>query len=139
MKGLLGRQGEVRALVSDATAAPALKERGVKVAVGDLSDASLLGMAGRSAFSAVLVAEAAFDGRQFAFARDSSALFANWAEGLEEAGVRRVIWVRDRRAGAGEKEIAPRVPEWAVVETEDRPPAEVAQEVSVLDELAELE
>ena len=47
---LLPRRGEVRAFVSDPTEAAALKERGVKVAVGDVSDGSHIGGAATQGF-----------------------------------------------------------------------------------------
>ncbi len=137
VEALLPRQGEVRAFVTDVDAALALKGRGVKVATGDVSDASHVGGAALNTFSAVLVPEAAFDGRERSFAPTPDAVFAGWAEGLVEAGVRRAIWIEDPRAPGAEAAFAA-VPEVAVVPAAGRPAAEVAGEVARLDELAEL-
>jgi putative NADH-flavin reductase len=139
IQALLARRGQVRALVSDPGAAARFKELGVKVAVGDLSDSSLVQLVSRGAFSAVLVAEAAFDGRELAFAADPTALAAAWGEGLNRAGVRRAIWVQDQRAEGLEREIGAGLPEAATVTTQGRTPAEVAGEVAALDDLAELD
>jgi nucleoside-diphosphate-sugar epimerase len=94
---LLGRQGEVRAFVSDPGEALRLKALGVKVAVGDVSDASHVGAACTNCFSAVLVGAAADDGRDRDFASEAAAVLAKWAEAVREAAVRRVIWVVDGR------------------------------------------
>ncbi len=135
---LLSRQGEVRAFVSDVDSGLALKERGVKVATGDVSDASHVGGAALNTFSAVLVPEAAFDGRERSFAGDPDAVFAAWAEALREAGVRRAIWIEDGRAPGGEERLRAVVPEVAAVATTGRSATEIAAEVARLDELAEL-
>ncbi len=137
VEALLPRQGEVRAFVSDIDAGLALKALGVKVATGDVSDASHVGGAALNTFSAVLVPEAAFDGRERSFAASPEAVFAAWAEGLVEAGVRRAIWITDARAPGAETLFAA-VPEVAVVPSAGRSPSEVAGEVGRLDELAEL-
>ncbi len=137
VEALLPRQGEVRAFVSDVDTGLALKSRGVKVATGDVSDASHVGGAALNTFSAVLVPEAAFDGRERSFAATPDAVFAGWAEGLAEAGVRRAIWIEDERAPGGAAAFAA-VPEVAVVPSADRSLAEVVADVARLDELAEL-
>jgi len=96
VNSLLTRGGEVRAFVSDAAVVRDLKRRGVKVAIGDVSDGSHIGGAALNAFTAVLVAEATDDGRERSFAADPSQVVANWAEGLEDAGVTRAIWLGDQ-------------------------------------------
>ncbi len=137
VEALLPRQGEVRAFVSDVDSGLALKAKGVKVATGDVSDASHVGGAALNTFSAVLVPEAAFDGRERSFAQSPEAVFAAWAEGVVDAGVRRAIWIADDRAPGAEAAFSG-VPEVAVVAPAGRSPAEVAREVARLDELAEL-
>ncbi len=84
---------EVRAFVSDPDTALRLKRRGAKVAVGDVSDASHVAGAALNCFSAVLVGDAAGDQRERSFADDPAAVLAAWAEAVDDAGVRRVIWV----------------------------------------------
>lgn len=93
VEALTPRPGEVRAFVSDPVVAEALRARGVKVAVGDVSDASHLEGAAADAFCAVLLVEAARDGRERAFAPDEAGVVAAWAEAIVAAGVRRAIWV----------------------------------------------
>ena len=90
---LLPREGEVRVFVSDEAAARRFRSRGAKVATGDVSDGSHIGGAAMNAFSAVLLADAATDDRERSFADDQPAVFDAWAEGLSDAGVRRVIFV----------------------------------------------
>ena len=70
---------EVRAFITDEDAATGLQERGVKVAVGDVSDSSHVEAAALNCFCAVLVTEAALDGRERAFADHADAVVAGWA------------------------------------------------------------
>lgn len=85
--------GEVRAFVSDAAEAARCQDRGIKMAVGDVSDASHVGGAAMGAFTAVFVAAAATDTRERAFASSPAAVFSAWEEAATDAGVQRVIWV----------------------------------------------
>lgn len=87
---------EVRAFITDPTAAESLRERGVKVAIGDVSDDSHVSSACLNCFSAVLVDEAAQDDRVRAFAADPDSVITAWATAVAEAGVKRVIWVTSR-------------------------------------------
>lgn len=84
---------EVRAFVSDATRGVELKRRGVKVATGDVSDASHIAAACTRVFTAILVTEAARDGRELSFASDYRTVLESWARAVAEAPVRRVIWM----------------------------------------------
>lgn len=84
---------EVRAFITHDAAADRLKERGVKVAMGDVSDSSHVEAAALYCFCAVLVTEAAHDDRDRAFAEHPDDVLAGWAEAARNAGVRRVIWV----------------------------------------------
>ncbi len=135
VEALLPRSAEVRAFVSDAAAGQEMKRRGAKVAVGDVSDASHIAGAGLNAFSAVLVAEAARDERPRAFAASPEEVAAAWAEGIAEAGVKRVIWVGEEEAPDA---LATTGIEHASVPTAGLSPAEVASAVAELDEAAEL-
>lgn len=101
LDALLPRQGEVRAFVTDPAAGAALKERNVKVAIGDVSDGSHVGGAALRSFCAIAITEAAHDDRERSFAATPSAVVAAWAEGLRESGVRRVIVVDDGVADIG--------------------------------------
>lgn len=124
---LLLEAPEVRAFVSDPIAAVTLKASGAKVACGDVSDDSDLGAAGLNTYSAVLIAAAATDGRERAFAATVHEVYSRWANSLARAGTRRAVWVGDDRANISvlEKVVA----EFAAVDTADRPPADVVAEV----------
>jgi len=93
---------EVRAFVSDPVIAGDLKRLGVKVALGDVSDDSHIEAAAMHCFTAVLVAEAARDGRERSFARSEADLLESWARAVSNAKVNRVIWVYDGVAPAVE-------------------------------------
>jgi nucleoside-diphosphate-sugar epimerase len=84
---------EVRVFVSDAAEGARLRQRGAKVALGDVSDDSHIGAAAAQCFSAILLSEAARDSRERSFATDEPQVLKAWASGI--AGVRRVIWVHD--------------------------------------------
>ena len=111
---------EIRAFVSDPEVAASLRERGVKVALGDVSDDSHVEMAALNCFTAVLVAEAARDERERAFASSEIDVLRGWARAVAAAAVRRVIWVYEgdpppvdtpevARVGPGEEDFASRV------------------------------
>ena len=87
---LLPRDGEVRVFVSDEHDARHFRDLGTKVAVGDVSDGSHIGGASLNAHSAVLVAQAAVDGRARSFADTPAAVVAAWTEGMVDARVQRV-------------------------------------------------
>lgn len=84
---------EVRAFVSDARVAEQLKTRGVKVALGDVTDESHVAGACLNCFSVVFVDEACTDERERSFASDIAAIRRVWAAAAGQAGVQRVIWV----------------------------------------------
>jgi nucleoside-diphosphate-sugar epimerase len=132
---LRGRDGEIRAFVTDVDTGLDLKAKGVKVAIGDVSDASHVGGAAIQCFSAVLVPEAAFDDRERSFADDAAGVLAGWAEALRDGGVRRTIVLEDDRLDLAEL-LAGCAPEIAYVPA--GPHDEVAAEVARLDDLASL-
>ena len=72
IEGLVEPGREVRAFVSDPDAGAELRELGVKVALGDVSDDSHVQGACTNCFTAVLMTEAAFDGRERSFATSES-------------------------------------------------------------------
>lgn len=82
---------EVRAFVTDPEIARELKERGVKVAIGDTSDDSHVEAASLNCFSAVLISHAAVDDRERAFAQGPRSVMEGWARAVRS--VQRVIWV----------------------------------------------
>ncbi|MEX0757423.1 MAG: NAD(P)H-binding protein [Acidimicrobiia bacterium] len=118
---LLEPDREVRAFVSDLGAAEELREQGVKVALGDVSDPSHVGGACTRCFSAVLITEAATDDRERSFARTPGAVLAGWVEAVQDAQVTRVIWVGEgaipvpglevAKVGVAEPDIPARVAE----------------------------
>ncbi len=93
VEALLEPDREIRAFVTDPTAAAKLKRLGVKVALGDVSDPSHIEGASLNCFSAVLVTEAADDDRERAFADSRDDVLQGWAEAVSDAAVQRVLWV----------------------------------------------
>lgn len=136
-KALSAREGEVRAFVSEPDAAPPLRALGIKVAIGDVSDASHVAGAALGAFSAVLIAEAGRDDRERSFAASYDALSRAWAEGLGDASVSRIIWVAPEEH-LPEALASSDVPA-AVVDTRGVSALAAATEVARLDDLADLE
>lgn len=128
--------GEVRAFVTSPDAAQELRELGIKVAVGDVSDASHIEGAAHQAHSAVILAEAGRDDRERSFAKSFEALVDAWAEGLQKAGVRRIIWVGPEREPPSPIATAARE---AVSTGDTAVPEQAAAEVVRLDGLARLE
>lgn len=93
LRRLDARRREVRAFVTDEPKGLALKEEGFKVAIGDVSDDSHVEGAALRCFSAVLIAEAASDGRERSFADSAEAVLRGWASAVSNSQVSRVIWV----------------------------------------------
>ena len=126
LDALLEPDREVRAFVTDPDAAQDFKRKGVKVALGDVSDASHVEGAATNCFSAVLVAHAAQDERERAFASDSQAVLEGWADATKR--VQRTIWV------ASDPHPQASTPEEATV-NEDGNLEKVATRVAELDSL----
>jgi len=123
---------EVRAFVTSPEAAERLRSTGVKVALGDISDASHVSGACLNCFSAVMIGEAARDGREISFAQSPDEVWQGWAQALTEARVRRAIWVMEGSSPPGGVE------EVATVSAGGRGPADVAEEVAALDDALRL-
>lgn len=132
---LASRNGEVRAFVSTAEVLDRLRTRGIKTALGDVSDGSHVGGAALNAFAAVLIAQAATDARERSFATTPEAVYDQWADGLKDAAVTRVIWVGETPIPEA---IADVVQESASVSVQARDVHDVAAEVARLDEAAVL-
>jgi uncharacterized protein YbjT (DUF2867 family) len=128
---LLPRPAEVRAFVTSPEAVGKLRARGVKVALGDVSDGSHVGGAALNAFCAVLIGEAAVDNRERSFASDPTSVVAAWVDGLNDAAVSRAIFVGERPPA---EVVAKLKAEAAHVPLGDRAAAEVAR----LEDLATL-
>lgn len=84
---------EIRVFVTDEPRGLELKDRGFKVAIGDVSDESHVEAAALRCFSAVLIAEAASDARERSFADSEQAVLEGWARAVSNSKVSRVIWV----------------------------------------------
>ena len=123
--GLVAPGREVRAFVSDPGAVAGLKALGVKVALGDVSDESHVQGCLTNCFTAVLVTEAARDGRERSFAMSEEHVLRGWASAAAASGVSRVIWVHDGEA-----------PSAGPVETRTVSPqsARLVEEVKALDD-----
>jgi len=128
---LQSRAGEVRAFVTDPDVGTRLRAAGVKTAIGDVSDLSHVGGASLGAFSAVLIASAATDGRETAFGNPRS-LVEGWIGALAAGGVTRIIVV-----GPAPPAFPPGI-EATTVPTEGRPIPDIASEVVELDDAARL-
>ena len=98
IEGLIEPGREVRAFVTDVDAATELRQAGVKVALGDVSDDSHVEGAAMNCFTAVLITEAARDGRERSFASSMEQVLRGWAGATSASGVTRVIWVHDGEA-----------------------------------------
>lgn len=133
MDALLPRDGEVRAFVSSPEAAVELRDRGVKVALGDVSDGSHVGGAALNAFCAVMIEQAATDEREKSFADSPAAVVAAWIEGLKDAGVTRAIFV-----GSHPVDDPAVTAEFAAVDPAGRSPQAIADEVARLEDAARL-
>ena len=90
---LSGDASELRAFVTNVDDAVSLKASGVKVAVGDVSDDGHVSGAAYRTFCAILLSEAAIDGRERSFASDSQAVVSAWGRALDQAGTTRAIWI----------------------------------------------
>lgn len=131
LDGLLPRESEVRAFVTDIDTGLELRKRGAKVAIGDLSDGSHVGGAAMRAFCAIVVASAASDDRERSFADSPLEVFQQWREGLVDSGVKRVVWVDENPPPPF---ILDTAPETVHVDVSTRTPQEVATEVARLED-----
>jgi len=127
---LAAPEREVRAFISSANSHGPLRSLGIKVAIGDLSDESHVEAAATSCFTAVFVEPALGDGRELAFAAPDAAA-RNWAKAALGARVQRVIWVGNSAPSINDAEMA-------VVAIDSRSQEEIAEEVAMLDDLAQL-
>jgi putative NADH-flavin reductase len=132
-----GRGGEIRAFVSDEATAAELRGRAVKVALGDLSDASHVGGAAIGCFSAVLVAAATGDGRTMAFGSEPDEVVRSWVEAVADSGATRAILVGPPDLAAAHAALGA-LPESGAIDPSGRPAGEIAREVLELDDARRL-
>ena len=128
--------GEIRVLASDADQVDRYRSA-AKVAVGDISDGTHVGGAAIGAFCAIVIATSAHDDRERHFASDPEALFAQWADGLADAEIRRVIVV-GRPAEIPKHSLNSIGAEYAHIDTTEKSPAQVAAEVAATEAAAEI-
>jgi hypothetical protein len=129
--------GEIRVFVTDPYAGDGYRNA-TKVAVGDLSDGTHVGGAAMGAFCAIAIMEAASDARERHFAADPPAVLAQWADGLSEADVSRVIAV-GRAADSPEPNPLERVTQqYRFVDTSDRDVVDIATEIAAVEAAASL-
>lgn len=120
---------EVRAFVSSPEVGERLRQLGIKVALGDLSDQSHVAAACTNCFSVVLITEAATDGRELSFAKSPDQVLAGWAAAIRESRAKRAIWVGD-----GANPVSGASEEAVVAAT--MPVDEIAEKVAALDDAA---
>jgi nucleoside-diphosphate-sugar epimerase len=102
--------GEVRAFITDPGPADCFRRMGCKVAMGDVSDGSHIEIAAFECFTAVLIAEAATDGRERSFADDPEAVAVAWMEAIRGARIHRLIWIgSDALPGPPDPEVCPEI------------------------------
>jgi hypothetical protein len=129
--------GELRVFVSN----PDLAEQyrtSAKVAVGDVSDGSHVGGAAIGAFCAVLIMEATRDGRERSFADSPASVLAQWADGLGEVGLGRIIVVGTAGEMPSPNPLPSVAAEFSFVDTVGSSPAQVAAEVARLEAAREI-
>ena len=124
LEAVLAPAREVRAFVSNRDVAPTLRSRGIKVAVGDVSDGSHVAAVCWGAHTVILITDAAFDDRELAFVNDPAGLVPVWVEAAR--GARRVVWVG--------KHLGSLPPASIEVRDDGRSLAEIASYVAALDE-----
>ncbi len=132
---LLDREGQVRAFVTDPDVAAGLRAKKVKVAEGDVSDASHVEAASTRCFSAVMITTAAIDERERAFARSDTDVLEGWAGGIRTKDVTRAIWVTDEAHADWDPPVV--TPEHVVLRLPGATDG-LAAEVARLDDVAEL-
>lgn len=101
--------------------------------MGDVSDGSHVGGAAIGAFSAVVVASAAHDDRERHFAPTPAAVFAQWADGLKDAAVGRIIVVGRPDEIPDPDPLAATGAEYIVVEATGRDLTATAAQVAAAD------
>ena len=131
IEGLMPRESEVRAFVSDVDKGLELRRRGAKVAIGDLSDGSHVGGAATRAFCAIFVASSAGDDRERSFADTPLEVYRQWRDGLADSGIKRILWVDENPPPAF---ITDSAPETVHVDVSAKTPQQVSEEVARLED-----
>lgn len=121
--------GEIRLFVTDEAVGEDYRLLH-KVAVGDVSDGSHVGGAAIGTFCAVVVASAAHDDRERHFAPTPGAVFAQWADGLKDAAVGRIIVVGRPDEIPNPDPLAATGAQYIMVETTGRDLTDMAAQVA---------
>ena len=129
--------GELRVFVTDPDASETYRNA-TKVAVGDVSDGSHVGGAAIGAFCAVAIVAAASDERERHFAANVAAVLAQWADGLRDAAVGRVIAVATAEDIPEPNPLIAVADEYGFVEISGKDATAVAAEVARLESAATL-
>ena len=129
--------GELRVFVTDPDAGEQFRAL-AKVAVGDVSDGSHVGGAAIGAFCAVLIMEATRDNRERSFADSPARVLAQWADGLGEVGLGRIIAVGAPAELPSPNPLLRAAAEFSFVDTDRSSPAQIAEEVALLEAAREV-
>ena len=129
--------GEIRLFASDPKAVAGYRSF-AKVAVGDISDGTHVGGAAIGAFCAIVITAAAHDERERHFAHNTEELFKQWAEGLADAGISRVIVVGSRDGLPDRVHLDAIGAEYSLIDTTGVAPAEVIAAVVAAESAARL-
>jgi hypothetical protein len=129
--------GEIRVFASDADAVADYRSF-AKVAVGDVSDGTHVGGAAIGAFCAIVIAAAAHDERERHFADSTEELFAQWADGLRDAGISRVIVVGNRDGLPDRVHLDAIGAEYSMIDTTDLAMADIVASVAAAESAARL-
>lgn len=124
--------GEIRVFVTDPEAGQRYRNAS-KVAVGDLSDGTHVGGAALGAFCAICVFAAASDDRERHFAATPDAVVKQWADGLRDADIGRVIAIGTGSELPPSNPLARIAPEYRLVDITDRSTQDIAVEVAALE------
>lgn len=127
--------GEIRLFASDADAVARYRDF-AKIAAGDISDGTHVGGAAIGAYCAIAITTAAYDERERYFASSPDELFAQWADGLADAGIERMIVVGPQPPATGPLSRVSR--DYLVVDTAGKPPAEIATAVAAAEGAAQI-
>lgn len=121
--------GEIRLFASSEDAVARYRSS-AKIAVGDISDGTHVGGAAIGAFCAIVIASAAHDDRERHFAATPADLFAQWSDGLADAGVSRVILVGASREIPAPVRLDRICDDYVVIDTTDKTPDQIAVEAA---------
>jgi hypothetical protein len=136
--GIDATDREVRAFVSDPATSADLRALGINTAVGDVSDGSHISAAASGCFTAIIDPTMALDVRERSFSTSPDTTILIWGQGLQEAGVTRIIWLQHDAIPSIPASMRTSSPEFVVIATHGQKPSSVAAEVFRIDDLDEI-